>query len=139
MTKIARAFSTVDESMILSMLSSAEIEAVADSTNFQRVQYGTMYNELTGTVISADAAFEKEARDIVRDFIENRKRLIAEEKLAEGSPSSGTGAAGGGTGGSAKARSGKKTFMAVIAALFAPALTGKAMAQGRAPLPELID
>jgi hypothetical protein len=124
MTKIARAFSTVDESMILSMLSSAEIEAVADSTNFQRVQYGTMYNELTGTVISVDSAFEKEAREIVRDFIENRKRLIAEEKPAEGSRPAGTG---------------KKTFMAVIAALFAPAFTGNAMAQGRAPLPELID
>jgi hypothetical protein len=73
MTKIVKVYSTLDESMLISMLQSAEIEVVSDSTNFQRVQYGTMYSALTGTVMSVNAEYLEEAKIIVKEYIENKK------------------------------------------------------------------
>jgi len=73
MTKIVKVYSTFDESILISMLQSADIEVASDSTNFQRVQYGTMFSTLTGTVISVNTEYLEEAKIIVKEYIENKK------------------------------------------------------------------
>jgi len=73
MTKIVKVYSTFDESILISMLQSADIDVVSDSTNFQRVQYGTIFSTLTGTVISVNAEFLEEARIIIKEYIDNKK------------------------------------------------------------------
>jgi len=73
MTKIVKVYSTFDESILISMLQSADIDVVSDSTNFQRIQYGSMFSILTGTVISVNAEFLEEAKTIIKEYIENKK------------------------------------------------------------------
>ena len=73
MAKVVKVYSTFDESILISMLQSADIDVVSDSTNFQRVQYGTMFSTLTGTVISVNSEYLEEAKIIVNRYIENKK------------------------------------------------------------------
>lgn len=132
MTKLVRVFSAIDESMVVSMLSSAEIAAVSDSTNFQRIQYGTMFTEMAGTTISVDSAFVKEAKEIVTEFIENKKRMRAEEALASGTAETGSGATA--STGVAAGTTAKKSLRTLFAAMFAtPVAT-----PSQTSLPELI-
>ena len=84
MAKIVKVFSTFDESILISMLRSADIEAVSDSTNFQRIQYGSMFSVLSGTIISVNTEDLDEAKIIVKEFIENKKiqkNRIEEDKI----------------------------------------------------------
>lgn len=78
MTKIVKVYSTFDESLLISMLQSADIEVASDSTIFQRVQYGTMFSALTGTVISVNAEYLAEAKIIIKEYIENKKKNISD-------------------------------------------------------------
>jgi len=73
MTKIAKVYSTFDESILISMLQSADIEVISDSTNFQRIQYGSIFSVLAGTVLSVNTEYLEEAKIIVKEYIENKK------------------------------------------------------------------
>lgn len=73
MEKIITLYSMVDESVFLSLLESAGINAVTDATNFSRAAFGTLFTEQTGVTVSVDEADEAEARAIAADFIASRK------------------------------------------------------------------
>ena len=74
MTKIVKVFSTLDESILVSMIQSADIDVITDSSNFQRIQYGSMFSALPGTVISVNTEYLEEAKAIIKGYIENKKR-----------------------------------------------------------------
>ncbi len=74
MRALMRVYSAIDESVLLSMLDSADIEAVPSASNYQRAQYGSMYTLDTGVIVAVNEADLEEARAIAADFLETRKR-----------------------------------------------------------------
>jgi len=71
---IVKVFSTVDENIIRSMLESAGINTSSDSTNFQRIQFGNLTSCLYGINVSIDNDDVQEAKIIVINFIEHKKK-----------------------------------------------------------------
>jgi len=78
--KIVKVFSTVDEGILRSMLESAGIETKSDSTNFQRIQYGNLTSCLYGITISVRQEDVDEAKEIINDFIINKKKSVYNNK-----------------------------------------------------------
>ena len=74
MVKLIKVYSTIDESVVLSLLDSADIETITDATNFNRVQFGTLFTEDTGVTISVNEEDLPEAKEIAHDFFLNRTR-----------------------------------------------------------------
>jgi hypothetical protein len=73
MIKLVKVYSTLDESILLSLLDSANIEAVSDVTNFNRLQFGMLFSEDTGITISVDENDIDEAKEIATVYIDNKK------------------------------------------------------------------
>jgi hypothetical protein len=74
--KIVKVFSTVDEGILRSMLESAEITTKSDSTNFQRIQYGNLTSCLYGITISVRQDDVDEVKEIINEFIINKKKSV---------------------------------------------------------------
>lgn len=73
MIKLIKVYSSIDESVFLSLLDSANIEAITDATNFNRIQFGTLFTEDTGITISVNEDDILEAKEIASSFIDNKK------------------------------------------------------------------
>jgi hypothetical protein len=73
MIKLIKVYSAIDESIFLSLLDSANIEAISDATNFNRIQFGTLFTEDTGITISVNEDDILEAKEIASSFIDNKK------------------------------------------------------------------
>lgn len=83
MINIVKVFSTVDENIIRSMLESAGIITCSDSTNFQRIQFGNLTSCLYGINVSVDSNDINEAKIIVINFIDHKKKQREIQNEAE--------------------------------------------------------
>lgn len=83
MINIVKVFSTVDENIIRSMLESAGINTSSDSTNFQRIQFGNLASCLYGINVSVDSNDINEAKIIVINYIEHKKKQREKQNEAE--------------------------------------------------------